>query len=112
MQEGKRRSIARVTIALCLVSKIGMARLSDVNMVAAGDRTHPLRYCVIRGLSSVSHRLDGLDVQEGKRRSIARVTIDLCLDGPSRLWLYMALVMVSSVVADGGGCPESELRST
>ncbi len=34
------------------------------------------------------------------------MTIDLCLDGPSRLWLYMALVMVSRVVADGGGCPE------
>ncbi len=56
--------------------------------------------------------LDGPDMQEGKRRSIARVTIALCLDGPSRLWLYMVFVMVSRVVADGGGCPESELRST
>ena len=38
--------------------------------------------------------------------------ISLCLYRLSRLWLYMALVMVSRVVADGGGCPESELRST
>ena len=34
--------------------------------------------------------LDGPDVQEGKRRSIARVTIALYLDGPSRLWLDMS----------------------
>ena len=95
-----------------MVSKIGMARLSEANMVADGDWTRPLRYCVIRGLSPASRRLDGPDVQEGKRRSIARVPITLCLGGHSRLWLYMALVMVSRGVADGGGCPESELRST
>ena len=77
-------------ITLCLVYKIGMARLSKVNMVAAGDRTRPLRYCVIRGLSSASCRLDR----------------------PSRLWLYMAFVMVSRFAADSGGCPESELLST
>ncbi len=64
-------------------------------------------YCV-----PITLCLDGPDVQEGKRRSIARVTIALCLDGPSRLWLYMAFVMVSRVVDDSGGCPESELRST
>ena len=46
-------------ITLCLVSKIGIVRLSEVNMVAAGDRTRPLRYCVIRSLSSVSRHLAG-----------------------------------------------------
>ena len=46
-------------IILGLVSTIGIARLSEVNMVAAGDRTRPLRYCVIRGLSSDSRRSNG-----------------------------------------------------
>ena len=31
-----------------------MARLSEMNVVAAGGQTRPLRYCVIRGLSSDS----------------------------------------------------------
>ena len=90
VQEVKRRSMARVTIALCLVSKIVMARLSEVNTIAAGDLTRPLRYCVIRGLSSASCRLDEL----------------------SRLRLYMAFVVVSPcrVVADGGGqCPFAQV---
>ena len=56
VQEVKRRSMARVTIALCLVSKIVMARLSEVNTIAAGDLTRPLRYCVIRSPDAAADR--------------------------------------------------------
>ena len=56
VQEGKRRSIARVTIVLCLVSKYGMARLSEVIMVAAGDLTCTLRCFAIRSPDAAAAR--------------------------------------------------------
>ena len=63
VQEGKRRSIARVTIVLCLVSKYGMARLSEVIMVAAGDLTCTLRCFAIRSLGTAADRRRGINEQ-------------------------------------------------